>query len=320
MDKKRVIAIVRGGLGNQMFIYAASRQIALRNDARLILVTDSFEDETHGRHFLLDQFSIAAEVTSLRSADIPYSRHHHEWAEKLGRYFSAVSKPYPHYFVERTKNFLNHRVPVDRRALNLKVNDFLIVDGFFQNENYFSEISEVVKSDLSLRAPLSSGSQITAAEIEQSSSVCLHFRRTELEQKAMLEKHGRKKWMGGYAQGLGRDYYLKAIELIEKKVSSPRYFCFSDHPEWVMENINLPVTPTFVSQNNTQATCQEDLHLMSLCKHHVISHSTFGWWGAWLSRNPNKTVVAPINICGRPKPPDYPDGWLKLEVCQRKVR
>lgn len=136
----------------------------------------------------------------------------------------------------------------------------------------------------------------------------------------MLEKHGNQKWMKGYPQGLGRDFYLKAIEIIERKVESPRYFCFSDHPEWVKENFKLPVDLTFISENNSQTRCHEDLYLMSLCKHHVISHSTFGWWGAWLSRNPSQIVVAPVNICGRPKVPDYPDRWIKIEVCQQKVQ
>jgi hypothetical protein len=319
MNEKCVIAIARGGIGNQMFIYAASKQIALRNNAKLILVTDLFENELHGRHFLLDQFSISAEVTTIKNSALPYSVRKHHIAKRLGRYFYLLSKNFPHYFIERTKNFVNKRVPVDSRALKAEFEDYLIVDGFFQNEKYFHEIKNTIKSDFSLKEAPSKQTQLMAKEIIDSNSVCIHFRRTELEQKAMLEKHGEKKWMKGYPQGLGKDYYLKAIEIIEKKIGSPRYFCFSDHPDWVRENIDLSVPVTFISQNNTQTTCQEDIYLMGLCKHHIISHSTFGWWGAWLSENPDQLVVAPVNVCGRPKPPDYPNKWISIEVCQRKV-
>ena len=36
-----------------------------------------------------------------------------------------------------------------------------------------------------------------------------------------------------------------------------------------------------------------DMQLMSMCKHAVITNSSFGWWGAWLIENPNKITCSP---------------------------
>jgi hypothetical protein len=74
-------------------------------------------------------------------------------------------------------------------------------------------------------------------------------------------------------------------------VKDPHFFVFSDDPEWVVDNLKLRNPIRYINHNGNMP--HEDLRLMSLCRHHVIANSSFSWWGAWLSKNPQKLVIAP---------------------------
>lgn len=320
MSAKQIIALVQGGIGNQLFIYAASRAVALRNNAELLLITDHFNNEPHGRQFLLDNYSIDAGITNLLDTRITYDKFSHALARKVNRYLKPLSLHHPRYLIERPKCLTGKHSQIDKRVLTAKVKDHLFLDGLFMDESYFMDVQDVIRTDFSLRTTPDAYTQDLATRIRASNSVCIHFRRTEIEFREMLNKNANKNRLGGYKQGLDDSYYRKAMEIIESSVEHPHYYCFSDHPEWVRNNIQLDAPFTIVSENNSQQDCYKDIYLMSQCKHHIISHSSFSWWGAWLSSNHDKIVVAPTNICGRPKPPYYPSSWEEIYVCQEKIQ
>ncbi|MGB3947492.1 MAG: alpha-1,2-fucosyltransferase [Bacteroidia bacterium] len=48
-----------------------------------------------------------------------------------------------------------------------------------------------------------------------------------------------------------------------------------------------------------------DLFLMSMCDNHIISNSTFSWWGAWLNTKESKSIIAPAQWFGPAHSPQY---------------
>lgn len=88
-------------------------------------------------------------------------------------------------------------------------------------------------------------------------------------------------------------YYLKAVSEIEERVGGTTVLVFSDDIEWCkskfpsdwwfMDGVARPVELEDRYQSDPQD--QWDLFLQTMCDEHVISNSTFSWWGAFLSNN-----------------------------------
>tara|TARA_R110001583_G_scaffold43687_1_gene138875 strand:- start:37 stop:936 length:900 start_codon:yes stop_codon:yes gene_type:complete len=96
---------------------------------------------------------------------------------------------------------------------------------------------------------------------------------------------------------LNNDYYLKAITKNFKPINDYNFIVFSNDIEYsksVLEGDNIWFVDPKGGGVCTDSE-KEDLVLMSLCDHHIISNSSYSWWGAFLSKNPNKKIICPTN-------------------------
>lgn len=105
-------------------------------------------------------------------------------------------------------------------------------------------------------------------------------------------------------------YFRNAIKYFGKHKS---YLVISDDIEWCKKKFTKG---NFYFIENEPPII--DLYLQTLCRHNIISNSTFSWWGAWLNPNPNKTVIAPKKWFGvHLKKYDtqdlVPDNWIKVD-------
>jgi hypothetical protein len=112
-------------------------------------------------------------------------------------------------------------------------------------------------------------------------------------------------------------YYYSAIEQIANKISKPFFYIFSDDPLWVEKKFKIKHQYQIIDWNKGEKSWR-DMQLMSLCKHNIISNSTFSWWGAWLNNNNSKIVITPEHwfkgeFAHTYKTTDLlPDSWIKL--------
>lgn len=108
-----------------------------------------------------------------------------------------------------------------------------------------------------------------------------------------------------------KEYYDKAIAYVKRRCPNAFFCFFSDDMEWVKHNM-IEENALYIEKNMfTKYYDWYDMFLMSICKHNIIPNSTFGWWGAWLNRNPNKLVIAPKKWKHRWEAEDWcPTDWV----------
>jgi len=94
----------------------------------------------------------------------------------------------------------------------------------------------------------------------------------------------------------------------------PRFYVFSDDPEWVKREIVFPIDVEYVTHNLSKDS-YEDLRLMTNCKHVILANSSFSWWGGWLGSNPDRIVIAPKRwFAGKPSSAAdiIPSRWISI--------
>jgi len=291
-----IVSQIIGGLGNQMFQYAAGRALSLRLGQPLRLDISGFDGyglhqgfelqrvfncpaetatEADVRSILGWQFSPAVRRVLARPGMVAFRRE------------GFVVEPHFHYWTEI------NQVPRD-----------CYLAGYWQSEQYFREAAPAIHADFTFKSLPANRNAELAEQIGQVNAVSLHVRRGDYVNNPKTNVvHG----------VCSLDYYRDAVQHVSSRVENPCFFIFSDDIPWVKEHLKMDLPCQYVD-HNCGAESYNDMRLMSLCRHHIIANSSFSWWGAWLNQNPGKIVVAPKKWFANDKNVNdlFPDGWVIL--------
>lgn len=179
--------------------------------------------------------------------------------------------------------------------------------GVFQNAAMVETVGREVKSCFSF-SPFPDGRNLQLeTEMRECESVAIHVRKGADYQQ--------RKWYKGTCP---MDYYQKAFALIKEQVANPRFFVFTDNPDWVKANF-CGLDYNLIDWNPVSGWGSHyDMQLMSCCKHNIISNSTYSWWGAYLNGNNKKIVICPHEWFNPDSCEEYTsskllcDGWIAL--------
>ncbi|MBE0625144.1 MAG: alpha-1,2-fucosyltransferase [Burkholderiales bacterium] len=276
-----VIVRLTGGLGNQMFQYAAGRALADRLGTELLLDARAFERALALRAYTRRAYALSPFRLRARVAGAADLKTWPSWVVEIGMRLRAVRPLLRRWHFEATIAY-----DPGVRALQQPV----CLVGYWQSERYFDDISDRIRADFTLRQPLS-GANAGLLELARSNdSVGLHVRRGDfvsLENAAQM--HGL----------CSVDYYRRAMDLVRSGNPRCRFVVFSDDPQWARAELPLDRSTVFASGN--ELSPEQDLALMSACKHHILANSSFSWWAGWLGYSPGQIVIAPTPWYANPK-------------------
>lgn len=145
--------------------------------------------------------------------------------------------------------------------------------GYFQTEKYFKHCAKEVKKEYIFKSNITDKVDSFLEGYRSKRLVSIHVRRGDY--LLYPDAH----------PVCSVDYYNLAMEMLDGE--NVLFICTSNDIEWCKENIkrsNIVYNYKDISH---------DMCLISKCHDHIIANSTFSWWGAWLSDNEDKKIIAP---------------------------
>jgi hypothetical protein len=291
-----IISQLSGGLGNQLFQYAAAKALSLHHQEDLLLDISLFQkDELHElevpRSFELYQFTGVKEPIAGKA--------------EMGL-----------YQVPEMKNPLLKLLPRHRRPIYTepffhydanfwKARKHVLLKGQWQSPRYFEKYAAEIRGILQLKPELTERVAPLADQFRSEETVAVHVRRNDyLRLPIILAWHG----------VMDTDYYRKAFSILEEKLGDFKVVYFTDDPQWVEQEL-VPLRGGTLVSGEMSRTHYEDFHLMANCRHNIVANSSFSWWSAWRNTNPGKIVIAPKRWFGN-GPQDTqdltPPDWLRI--------
>jgi hypothetical protein len=288
-----VISYISGGLGNQMFQYAAGLSLArLRKTSLFVDVRFYSENMVHQGYELDRIFECDPLVVNDEDLGRMIGERRHFHCQRILKLKLAKALRGRHFVVEPDIRFWPD-------FFSLPGNCYL--SGYWQSEKYFSIIEDVVRNHFTFK-------NIDCVKIG-------YYKKFMLYENSVSVHVRRGDYVNSNFHGLcSVDYYRQAIDFIGNSISNPVLYFFSDDIGWVKNNFTYDFNVKYIDFNKGSDSWK-DMYLMTLCKHHIIANSSFSWWGAWLGNNKNKIVIAPArwflksnvnaqDIC--------PSSWLRL--------
>lgn len=272
-----ITTTIWGGLGNQMFMYAAVRAASLRNNAKMAFnLRQGFEDDKKlfQRSLELEHFNIVLPTDKLSSFDYAF-----------GKYVKFISRKVGFNILNPFQKFIRESGNVDIVNTPVKA---AYIEGYWGNERYFADYADEIRKDFSIKEGHVSADAIREYEYMRSlgvNIVMVGVRRYQECTKVSQIPQG--------AEKADAEYFKRAMKTASQTINNPVFYVFSQDQQWFKDNVDDGTYNVYYAKEKEgPLSTIDDMYLMTHCDHFIISYSTYYWWAAWLGTNPNKKVYS----------------------------
>lgn len=306
MRKKIIYVSLQGRIGNQLFIYAFARKIHKMLPNHRLIINDSEVSKLNWVNSLKEyqledvEFTYEDLIRKLPQLKV------HWILRKIYRLITARMEYNDKFAWEKKWQPLLNKCGLilcenGYLPTTLPKNKDIYIDGFFQSERYFSDIEQEIRNQLQLKYPEMLEKYPNIEQIRNRNTVCISIK---VEHNVGSEMY----------DVCSVDYWRKGIEYICAHVENPLFFICSDNVDYVLEHLIDASKYDYICQSR-ETSVAVSLAAMSECKHFIIGNTTYGWWAQYLSRYPDKIVIAPSKWMKIDMPIDiYQDNWTLIGV------
>lgn len=264
-----LVGWLTGGLGNQLFIYAACLSYARQNNLKLKFDTRNFKLDP-GRDLAIHKFKLSIKKINTLESML--------FRPKLIQFLSIFldSELSPTIIKENQSELC---LDFFRRL------KFVYLMGYWQRTEYFNGMRDELIQLIDLKCEYKTHDyKLFEEKINKSKSVSVHVRRGDyLDPKNLA-----------FFEVLDIEYYQRAISVFSSYefFQDMRIFIFTDDVKWVRSNFTFLDHYYCVSEKINSP--ELEFNLMKQCKYNIISNSTFSWWAAYLNDYSHKKVIMPL--------------------------
>ncbi|MBL7901660.1 MAG: alpha-1,2-fucosyltransferase [Bacteroidia bacterium] len=297
-----IVVRLMGGLGNQMFQYAFGKMLAIKNGTELKLDLSLLKGNSDIEHYVkrsfdLDIFDLKVEFAT--ESEIAHFNGYTN-ASFLKKIYHKLNR-----VLKRRNLWIQNNHQFNRKHLKLSNN--ICIVGRWQSYKYFESVTNEIRRDFMVNSHFLTESIYTKLILTNNTkAVAVHVRRGDYVSNPYYSRT---------IGALNVDYYVKAYEYATKSIKGAIFYVFSEDIEWCQKHLDFIVNANFVLTDRSKKGMANDFNLITKCHNHIISNSTFSWWGAWLSENSKGMVIAPTRWAKESSfvPPEiYPVHWIKI--------